>query len=138
MLPDTNPRFAFFEFPDGKKCQYVRVSGLEFDDDGNLKVIFSGTIDVESKFGDNSNVSTKALTDESSIIRAASADNKEVFIANTTNETIWIFYGDTAVFGKGIPLSKGDILIEDRYRGKITAIMDTGKTGNIEVTSVTK
>ena len=68
---------------------------------------------------------------------AANTDRKEVIIYNTTGKKVWLFFGATAVFGKGIELLKDDVWIEDRYRGQITAIMDTGETGSIEVTDVT-
>lgn len=88
----------------------------------------------ESVFGDNSTVSTVALSDVSATVLAANTDRKQVYIYNDTGKQIWIFYGTPAVFGNGIVLERRSAFLEDKYRGQITAIMDTGNTGNIQVT----
>lgn len=88
-------------------------------------------------FGDTGSRATTGLTDSSTSIAAADTDRKQIMIFNTTGKTIWVCYGATAVFGEGIELDKKDFIIEDKYRGQITAIMDTGQTGNIQTTTVT-
>lgn len=102
-----------------------------------LKVEASVTLDGESSFGDNATKTTIALSDVSTIVLASNADRKQAVIVNSTNKTIWVCYGSPATYGGGIPLFKNDILIEDRYRGIITGIMNTGETGNIQITEVT-
>lgn len=89
-----------------------------------------------SAFGDNANTSTVALTDVSSAVLSANTDRKEVIYYNDSANDIYLFFGTPAVFGTGILLTKKQQFISDRYRGQVTAIMDTGKTGNLKVTEV--
>lgn len=114
----------------------TQTDKLAFNVD-RLKVDASVTLDGESTFGDNSSISSVNLSDVSTIVLASNVDRKEAYIVNATNKTIWVRLGSPAVYGNGIPLLKNEILIEDRYRGQITAIMNTGETGTIEVTEVT-
>ena len=90
-----------------------------------------------SSYGDNATISTVALTDVSSTVVTANTDRKETVYYNDSNNLIWLYFGTPAVFGTGIPLVKQQQLVNERYRGQVTAIMDTGKTGNLQVTDVT-
>ena len=89
-----------------------------------------------STFGDTSTVSTVPVTDASTSVLSANTDRKEAIFYNDSTSTIWLFFGTPAVFGTGIPLIKQQQFISDKYRGQVTAIMDTGKTGNLQVTDV--
>jgi hypothetical protein len=99
-----------------------------------LKVDATVTIAIQ---GDNATVSTVALSAVSANVLSANTDRKQFVIYNDTNDIVWVYYGTPAVFGDGIVLFKKQTLIEDKYRGQVTAIMDTGKTGDIQVTDVT-
>jgi hypothetical protein len=115
----------------------AQTDKLTFDVD-ELKVTGSGGGgDAETTFGDTGTTATVALTAVSATVSIADTDKKEVVIVNTTGKKIWIKYGAAAVFGTGIIMQKDDILIVDRYRGLITGIMDTGESGNIQVTTTT-
>lgn len=91
---------------------------------------------IESKFGDTPNKSTIAISDTSANILTANALRKEAYVVNNTAQTIWVCFGSPAVFNQGIKLVSGAIWIEDVYRGLVSAIMDTGQSGNIQVTDV--
>jgi hypothetical protein len=89
-----------------------------------------------SAFGDNANTSTVALSDVSTAVLAADTDRKEVIYYNDSSNDIYLFFGTPAVFGTGVLLTKKQQFVSERYRGQVTAIMDTGKTGNLQVTEV--
>lgn len=110
--------------------------------EATLELIRLILVDLETNtssnntFGDTPSVTTAALTDVSSTVLAANTDRKETIYYNDSNDVIWLFYGTPAVFGTGIPLFKQQQFTNERYRGQVTAIMDTGKTGNLQVTDV--
>jgi len=89
-----------------------------------------------STFGDNANTLTVALTDVSAAVLAADTDRKEVIYYNDSVNDMWIFFGTPAVFGSGVYLAKKQHFTSNHYRGQVTAIMDTGKSGNLQVTEV--
>ena len=91
---------------------------------------------IESKFGNTPNKSTIAVSDTSANILTANVLRKEVYVVNNTTKTVWVCFGSPAVFNQGIKLVSGAIWIEDVYRGLVSAIMDTGQSGNIQVTDV--
>ena len=91
---------------------------------------------IESPFGDTTSKSTIGLTDVSVIVLTANVLRKESYLVNSTGQTIWVCFGGVAVFGEGIELVKGAIWIEDKYRGVVSAIMNAGQSGNIQVTTV--
>jgi len=92
----------------------------------------------ESKFGDNSDKSSVAGSTSSVELVAADITRKQVLITNDTNKDMWFCYGTPAVVDTGTPLSSGGILIEDNYRGQITAIWSTGVTGNALIQDITE
>lgn len=99
-----------------------------------LLVSLDGTAQGNSVFGDNSTSTSVALTDVSASVLAASTNRKETVYYNDSSSTVWLMFGTPAVFGNGIPLIKQQQFISDKYRGVVTAIMDTGKTGSLKVT----
>jgi hypothetical protein len=104
---------------------------------GNLNVNATIDLGTSGTFGDNATVSTVALTDVSAIVLSANGDRKQFVVYNASNEFVYLFFGTPAVATKGITLAKKETYIEERYRGQVTAIMDAGKSGNIEVTDIT-
>jgi hypothetical protein len=98
--------------------------------DLNLQASFNNA------FGDNSASSVVPLTDVSAAVLAANTDRKETTYYNDSNSDLYLFFGTPAVFGVGIRLIRQQQYINDKYRGVVTAIMDTGKTGSLQVTDV--
>lgn len=90
------------------------------------------------QFGDNSTKSEVTSSVTSVELVTADITRKQVIITNDTNKTMFVCYGTPAVLNTGTPIASNGILIEDKYRGQITAIWPTGVTGNALIQDITE
>lgn len=108
-----------------------------YDVNGQRGTLTNPIVVNPGRFGDTPDVSTVAASTSSVSLVSADTTRKQVIVVNNSNKILWISYVSPAVLGKGYPLDKNAILIEDVYRGAMYGIWESGVTGNAQVTDVT-
>lgn len=89
-----------------------------------------------STFGDNSSDDSIPANTSSVLLKTANTKRKEVIIVNNSDRVLWIRFESPAILDRGIKLNLNETHIEDRFRGAIYGIWDSGVTGTGQITEV--